>query len=250
LPVSGRWPRELLLVRHGESAGNVARDAAEAAGAPWIEIVDRDMDVPLSERGVEQAQALGHWLARPETPDPAVIVASPYRRASETARVALESGALDVPVVLDERLREREFGILDRLTKRGITERYPEEAEARARVGKFYYRPPNGESWCDVALRVRSAIDTISREYADERVLVIAHEVVILMFRYVLERLTESQVLAVGAQTQLLNCSITAYAPDPDVPSDMRLVSYNTSVALEEDDAPITRESDVPLAPR
>jgi broad specificity phosphatase PhoE len=244
-----RWPRELILVRHGESAGNVARDAAESGGQQWIDIAERDMDGALSLRGVAQAKALGHWLGR-RAATPSVVIASPYRRAAETASVALESGALDVALVLDERLREREFGVLDRLTKRGIVERFPAEAEARSRVGKFYYRPPGGESWCDVALRVRSALDTISHEYADERVLIVTHEVVILMFRYVLERLTERDVLAVGAETQLLNCSVTCFVADPETPHGMRLSSYNDPVALEADDAPISREPDVPLAPR
>jgi broad specificity phosphatase PhoE len=245
-----RWPRELFLVRHGESAGNVARDTAEAAGEAWIDIAERDMDVALSTRGVEQAQALGHWLVEVGREGPDVVIASPYRRAAETASIALSTSALSVPVVLDERLREREFGVLDRLTRRGIEDRYPEQAEARARVGKFYYRPPGGESWCDVALRVRSAIDTISREHAGERVMVVAHEVVILMFRYVLEHLTEREVLGIGAEVTLLNCSITSYVHDPDAPFGMRLEKYNTAVALEADDAPITREPDVPLAPR
>ena len=60
-----RWPRELLLVRHGESAGNVARDAAEASGLPWIDIAERDMDVALSANGVEQARGARSLAAHP-----------------------------------------------------------------------------------------------------------------------------------------------------------------------------------------
>ena len=43
---------------------------------------------------------------------------------------------------MDERLREKEFGILDRLTKAGIAERFPDQAALRARMGKFYHRSP------------------------------------------------------------------------------------------------------------
>src|SRR5436190_15276964 len=57
-----RWPQSLQLVRHGESCGNVARDSAESAGLPMIDIAERDMDVPLSNRGRDQASALGRWL--------------------------------------------------------------------------------------------------------------------------------------------------------------------------------------------
>ena len=52
---------ELLLIRHGESAGNVAREDAEASGAEVIDIEWRDADTPLSEHGRDQARALGGW---------------------------------------------------------------------------------------------------------------------------------------------------------------------------------------------
>ena len=46
------------------------------------------------------------------------------------------------------------------MTRSGIREQYPEEAQRRDLLGKFYYRPPGGESWADVALRVRSLLAT------------------------------------------------------------------------------------------
>ena len=79
----------------------------------------------------------------------------------------------------DERLREKEFGILDRMTTFGIREKYPELAEQRKHVGKFYFRPPGGESWCDVILRLRSFLDMLTREYRGDRVLVVAHQVIV-----------------------------------------------------------------------
>src|SRR5262249_55045255 len=159
----------LILVRHGESAGNVARDAADAAGLPVIDLAIRDVDVPLSPRGKEQAEALGRWFARqPKRERPSVVLSSPYVRAQCTAeRIAVSGGFLpeaEGPVI-DDRLREKEFGILDRLTRRGIEAQHPEQAEFRRLLGKFYHRPPGGESWCDVILRLRGVIDTISLHY-------------------------------------------------------------------------------------
>ena len=146
-------PIELWLLRHGQSLGNVARDQASDAVVEVLDIAERDMDVPLSELGVHQAQAFGRWLGAQQV-QPDVVIASPYARAAQTARVALESAGLDLRVHLDERLRERELGILDLLTSHGVATRYPIEAERRRRLGKFYHRPPGGESWVDVALRV------------------------------------------------------------------------------------------------
>src|SRR4051794_22652442 len=139
------------------------------------------MDVPLSPLGCDQARALGRWMATlPEDERPNHWVVSPYVRAEQTARIALETSGCDpatLDLLLDERLREREFGVLDRLTRAGITEQFPEQAAARAFLGKFWHRPPGGESWADVALRLRSLIDSLGREYAGERVLVVTHQV-------------------------------------------------------------------------
>src|SRR3954470_12287969 len=245
-----RWPAELLLMRHAESVGNVARDLAESSQALTIDVAERDMDVPVSERGCEQARALGDWLQGLGRRQPTAVLASPYARAVRTAEIALERAGPPVPVVLNERLREREFGVLDRLTRRGIEERFPEEARSRARVGKFYYRPPGGESWCDVALRVRSVLDSITREHEDERVLIATHEVVIFVFRYVLERLTEQDLLAVAARQVLANASVTSYVKARDRTAGMTLEGYNDTSPLRKTGAPITAEPDVRVARR
>jgi broad specificity phosphatase PhoE len=238
-----------VLVRHGESAGNVARDLAEGSGELLIDLAVRDMDVPLSDRGRSQAEAVGRWLGEQGRSRPAIVVASPYERAHQTASLAVAASGTAIPIVLDERLREREFGILDRLTHAGVAARFPEQAEARARVGKFYHRPPGGESWCDVALRVRSALDTVSREHAGEHVCVVAHQVVVLMFCYVLQSLSEREVLDLDRGADLANCSITSFVRRRGHPS-MERRAYNSLDALRDLDAPVTREPDVPLAPR
>ena len=248
-PASTRWPSELLLVRHGESAGNVARDAAEAGGLAVIDIAERDMDVELSPRGRSQAEALGRWLGG-RSSRPTVVLTSPYARARQTAELAVATSGLDVQVVLDERFREKEFGSLDRLTRAGIVERYPDEAERRAHVGKFYYRAPGGESWCDVGLRVRSALDSITRAHGGEQVMVVAHQVVIHMLRYVLENLTEQEVLAISRERDLANCSVTTFAADRARPDGMRLVGVDDVAALVDDEAPVTHEPDTAVAPR
>ena len=81
-----RWPSRIWIVRHGESAGNVARNVAHGAGLSRIDIAERDVDVPLSPRGEEQAVALGRWFAAmPSGERPEVVLTSPYRRAQSTA---------------------------------------------------------------------------------------------------------------------------------------------------------------------
>ena len=132
------WPEMLWILRHGESAGNLALAAAEAAGAHVIDILPRDMDVPLSPLGERQAAAVGHWFGQmPTESQPTLIVSSPYYRALSTATIVARSAGLPAHVLVDERIREKELGQLNRLTKLGIVERFPAEVERRNAVGKF-----------------------------------------------------------------------------------------------------------------
>ena len=249
------WPRALWIVRHGESAGNVARDAAEASGAPTIDIEGRDVDVPLSPLGERQARAVGRWFRqRPSDQRPTVVLASPYVRATQTASLLVEEAKLAGELrthSVDERLREKEFGSLNRLTKAGITARFPHEGEARALMGKFYYRPPGGESWCDVILRLRSVLDHIQLRHRGERVLVVAHQVIVLCFRYLLEGMTEAQILRVSEAGDVANCSITSYTLDRDANNPaLRLDAYNVVAPLEDAGEPVTSEPNPPQEPR
>jgi probable phosphoglycerate mutase len=242
--VSARYPKHLWLIRHAESAGNVANDAALAAGRPELDLATRDMDVPLSPLGELQAAALGTFFR--DLPEArAVVLCSPYRRAVDTARLAMEAAGTAAPVRLDERLREREFGILDRLTKVGIEARHPEQAAARAFLGKLYHRPPGGESWADVAERVRSVVTDLRLDHPGEDVVVVTHQAVIMLFRYVLEELDEATVLDLSRQVDLANTSITTYALEGD-----RLVLTGANDTAHLPEAATTDEPDRPAVPR
>ena len=249
-----RWPERLWVIRHGESAGNVARLAADEAGATHIQIEGRDVDVPLSGLGEQQADALGRWFADlPEDERPEVVLVSPYLRARSTAARIHESGGVKAgpqSFVVDERLREKEFGILDRLTTLGIRETLPEQAEFRRILGKFYFRPPGGESWCDVILRLRSALDTISLHYADKRVMIVAHQVVVLCLRYILEEMTEEQILSIDREADVANCGVTEYEFQPDCIEDCKpsLHRYNFVAPLEQANTPVTTAPDAKVA--
>jgi len=248
-----RWPGHVWIVRHGESAGNVARDAAMVAGLARINLDIRDVDVPLSPLGEQQADALGRWFADlPPRQQPDAVLVSPYLRARETAARIYAEGGTPVPPArfhVDERLREKEFGVLDLLTRLGIEKQYPEQAEFRRILGKFYHRPPGGESWCDVILRLRSLLDTMQLNYVGRRVLVVAHQVVVLCLRYLLEGMDEAGILAVDRAGDVANCSITEYSADPSGKG-MALVRYNFTVPMEREGAPVTAAPDSPVATR
>ena len=202
-------PTRLVLVRHGESEGNLADRDARARGADRLDLDVRDADIDLSPNGRRQADAVGQWLSGTDPSlRPDLVVSSPYRRAAETARRAL--GDLDVPVLHDERIRERDLGAFDGLTGTGIRAAYPDEARRRGKVGKFYYQPPSGESWADVALRVRSFVADL-REVDGPTVWCFSHQAVIMTFRYVLEGLDEQELLRIDGENRLGNASMTRY---------------------------------------
>ena len=248
------WPQILWVARHGQSAGNVARDLAESAGHAMIDIEYRDIDTPLSELGVEQSRALGRWFGRlPPEERPQVILCSPYVRARETARLVLEeagwrSGS-DTRLRMDERLREKEFGVLDRLTVHGIRGKFPELDQQRGHVGKFYFRPPGGESWCDVILRLRSLTEMVTREHGGERVLVVAHQVIVNCMRYLVENLDEQQILEIDRKGDVPNCAVTSYRHDPATDA-LRLDLVNFLSPLVQAGAPVTAEPDAQAAPK
>ncbi|MET0372571.1 MAG: histidine phosphatase family protein [Sphingobium sp.] len=252
---SRRWPERLWLVRHGQSAGNVARDVAMGQALDRILLDGRDVDIPLSDLGREQATALGHWFAQsPPDERPDVLLTSPYLRAMDTAKLFRAAGGCepDEPICADERLREKEFGILDGLTANGIRREFPDQAEFRRLLGKFYHRPPGGESWCDVIFRLRALMDTVSLHHAGQHVMIFAHQVVVLCLRYVIENLSEAEILAIDREADVANCSITEYRHDPahGRGGGLVLARYNVTAPVKAEDVEVTRAPDPPVAVR
>lgn len=236
----------LGIVRHGESTGNVAAAAAETGRLDQIDIPQRDADVPLSDTGREQASAVGRWIAGLADP-PDLVVASPYLRTVQTAEIALGAAGLDRPVRRDERLRDRELGILDLLTTHGVRTRLPAEAARRDRLGKFYYRPPGGESWADVALRLRGVLGDLRRDNDGGRVLLFGHEAVVYLLRYLVEELTERELMEIAHDGGLANCSVTTWRRTPA--GGMSIVDFNQVLHLEREGAEPTHEEEIHAEP-
>ena len=191
------------------------------------------MDVPLSALGVKQARSVGAWFAnQPERPT--LILTSPHLCAHRTA--AAIAAALGLPSVLrvDERLREQEMGSLDRLTPADIIGRFPREAAQLAQVGKFYYRPPGGESWCDVLLRTRSLIDHMRLVNTEPRVLLVAHQVNLLCARAAIEHLDERAIFEIDKRRDVVDCGVTSYLARDGA---FELTAYNMVAPPEPADA-------------
>jgi broad specificity phosphatase PhoE len=235
-------PETITLVRHGESVGNLADLEAHRRGADRLDLDVRDADVELSDRGRQQADALHDWFQGADVERPDLVISSPYRRAAETARIATDG--LGLEVLLDERLRERSLGALDGLTGQGIRSEYPEEAERRSKLGKFYYQPPGGESWADVVLRIRSLLADLRHGYDGVRVLLFSHEAVIKSFRYVLDGLDEHELMEMDHDTRLPNASLSTWRRSG---SELQLEEFGDTAAVDRADTDVTAEQGASL---
>jgi len=212
-----KWPELLMIARHGYSKANKRKDDAKKAGLEpaWTE-VERDQDSPLTDIGIQQAYELGLMIGRIQSDLPEVIICSPYRRAKETLQGVVRGIKEYHPyynpkIVIEERVREIEFGIMDGIDRATFRKLFPSEADRRERDGKYYYRPPGGENRPDVRLRVHSVLDTLNRDYVGMRVLIICHSVVVLAFRSLIERWEEDEYLAVDKEDDVVNCGLTVY---------------------------------------
>jgi alpha-ribazole phosphatase len=137
----------LIIVRHG-------RTDANASGL----LLGR-LDPDLDELGRRQAERLGTLLRGADR-----VVCSPLRRTRQTA------GALGLPVEVDERWIELDYGSLDGTPLAEI----PPDLWARW-TSDVHFAPEGGESLAMLGERVRAACEDLREEAADHDVVVVTH---------------------------------------------------------------------------
>ncbi|KAD3640335.1 hypothetical protein R6Q59_003172 [Mikania micrantha] len=150
-------PKRIILVRHGESAGNL--DGSAYATTP-------DYKIPLTQDGVRQAQLAGKQIRDVISGSgklsnwKACFYVSPYERTRSTLREIGRSFSRKRVIGVKEecRIREQDFGNFQ------ITERMKIIKETREKFGRFFYRFPEGESAADVFDRVSSFLESLWRD--------------------------------------------------------------------------------------
>jgi len=222
-------PVRIVAVRHGESEANVAY---RQAGDDPLVYERGDDEVTLTGVGRTQAAALGRLLAAlPAAETPELVWCSPYLRARETWAVARETwGAGALPLMVDERLRDREWGLLAPYNEAAIERRFPEELARLRAEGEYRYRPPQGESFADVAARLRDLLTDLRARARGQRVLIVAHDSVVLVLRHVIAEAPDTELAALAEFAPILNASVsTWHATD----GRLTLLHYNTVHHLE-----------------
>ncbi|HLY39411.1 MAG TPA: histidine phosphatase family protein [Candidatus Binatia bacterium] len=149
----------LVLIRHGESEGNRDR------------VFTSTPDVSLTDAGRVQVRARADWVA--ERFAPHHIVSSPYARARETS--AILAARLDVPVMVEEDLRERSYGDLAGRPYATIRDCEGYDPEAY-----WLWCPPGGETFPEVVVRTGAALDRIATAAPADDVVVVSHGAVMM----------------------------------------------------------------------
>jgi broad specificity phosphatase PhoE len=246
-----KWPIELLLVRHAESAYNHLKRAKEAdpeyvrfremfqnnRSNPEIHSLActlrtryalgcSDRDTPITPKGEEQARITGRKMQESGVDCPDVIFVSPYRRTEQTLSILQEQWPIlrTVTVYREERIREKDHGLSLLYSDWRIYQvMHPEQGELQLLLGEYDYRFLNGENIPDVRQRNLSWITTLTRDFSGKRVMAITHHLTILATRANFERLSPDEFLHLDEHEKPVNCGVTRYIGDPLLGSSGRL---------------------------
>jgi broad specificity phosphatase PhoE len=236
-------PALLVIVRHAESARNQAKkgsvyfadDAARRVvkGTP-------DHLIELTEDGHKQALETGHAIReRFGTFD--YVYTSGYARTEQTAAGILAAYPEQERTLMRQRMnlfiRERDPGFSYDMTEVEADAAFPWMSEYWRTFGGFMARPPGGESLADVVSRVHTFLDTLFRDRAGRKVLVVTHGGTIRCFRFLLERWDYSQAERWAPGQSPANCGVTVYRA-ADSGDRLELEEYNRvhwTVGAEED---------------
>ncbi|MFA6407360.1 MAG: phosphoglycerate mutase family protein [Candidatus Paceibacterota bacterium] len=207
-------PIDLVLVRHGQSEGNIAKRRSESGDheAFTPEFRNRhSASFRLTDLGREQAKKAG-IVIRNEFPAFDRHFVSEYLRAMETAAHLLLPEA---SWRSDFYLTERDWGELDICPENERDEKFG-EALRRRETNPFFWRPPGGETFADLCLRVDRVLHTLHRECNDKRVIIVCHGEVMRAFQIRIERMSQSRFrdLAFSHQDEdrIYNCQIIHYS--------------------------------------
>ncbi len=176
--------KKLIIVRHGRTASNAAA------------VIQGRIDTPLSEAGIRQSEDLAEVLA-PEKID--LIISSPLLRALKTAETI--NGTRGIPLVVDDNLRERAYGVFEGGPKKSY-----EEALASSGIPRWEYTPEGGESIPQVAVRCKKVL-AVAAASAANTVLIAAHDAVNRSLIFTLLDRPFSDWLTIGQN----NCCINEF---------------------------------------
>ncbi len=208
-------PRDILLVRHGESEQNIAKKKSKKGDHSLFTKEFRgrhNSTFRLTDKGRKQADMAGDYIRAHLGDSFYRYYVSEYSRALETAAL------LKLPFAkwrMEFYLRERDWGKLDVVSEEDKSTTFKEAMDQRKRDG-FFWRPPGGESMSAVCLRWDRFINTLARECdGEDKVIVVCHGEVMWAARVRMEKMSHRDYQALEAsprpQDKIHNCQILHY---------------------------------------
>eukprot|EP01098_Paradermamoeba_levis_P009188 TRINITY_DN3812_c0_g2_i4.p1 TRINITY_DN3812_c0_g2~~TRINITY_DN3812_c0_g2_i4.p1 ORF type:complete len:309 (+),score=49.15 TRINITY_DN3812_c0_g2_i4:87-929(+) len=186
LSASNEVNSRIFLIRHAESQANVQREVHHRLP---------DYTIPLTENGKDQARQAGEFLKaelmKMHIPERSChIISSPYKRARQTAEIIEDNMKHFVAETSESLLLcELQFGLFEGRSPPEVQELFPQEFDHFKKAidygGRFWARPPLGESRFDVCLRVSTLIEEIKRKIMTsewENIIIVSHGVTIRAF--------------------------------------------------------------------
>jgi broad specificity phosphatase PhoE len=235
------YPKQLVLVRHGQSKLNVVRArspiffATPEERAPFIGIPDHA--VGLSPVGQNEARGTGTGLRQAGFHFDRYYD-SGYTRTVETLDLILGGlvtpGEKMGPRTHSILIRERETGYTYCMTIPEVETAFPWFQEYWKTLGPVFARPIGGESIADVILRVQVFLDQLFEETTGECVLIALHGRVLAAMRYLIEGWSYEQLEQFIKGSGCMNCGVTTYERN-DKTNTLELREYNTAYYQKEE---------------
>jgi broad specificity phosphatase PhoE len=210
-------PALFVIVRHAESARNQAKKGSVYFADDAARRVVRgtpDHLIELTPDGHKQASETGVAIReRFGTFD--YVYTSGYARTDQTAEGILSAYPAHERDRMKFRMnlfiRERDPGYTYDMTEAEAEAAFPWLNEYWQTFGGFMARPPGGESLADVVARVHTFLDTLFRDRAGQKIMVVTHGGTIRCFRFALERWNYEQAQRWPKGQSPANCGVTVY---------------------------------------
>lgn len=170
--MKNKMPKNLVLLRHGESELNVMAKMMRKGDSEYPEDFKTtpDREYRLTDKGIEQAKIAGKYLKETYKRFD-VIYVSDFIRARETVAIAcIAAGWDNVQIKIDPQLGERHWGHFNRLSS--VERKSLLELKKR---DPLHFTMPDGETLLETRNRTRTFLDRCARQYGNKKVLVVTH---------------------------------------------------------------------------
>lgn len=237
------FPIDLVLIRHGESEGNLAQEKSKQGDdSLWTkELLNKHNSMyRLTSLGQEQARVTGEWIRENIADRFDQYYCSEYIRAIETASLLGFESARWYPDIF---LREQDKGVLEGQSITGKLDNFGDELRRRERQ-EIYFAPMGGESIAQCAQRIDLWLIELERYCSGMRVIVVCHGDIMKAMRLRIERLKQSQwqCFQTDREYKTHNCSVVHYSRRNPVTKDVHsrlswvrsVCPWNTSLSSRE----------------